>query len=62
MVVSLTEVDIRAPQLHKYFHGNGDGAKASQNDPLRLGPRSFGSKLLDLDGLKVKIFQSTISV
>ena len=51
---------IRAPQLENDFHGNGDGGKTSQNDPLRLGPRSFGSKLMDLDGLKVSHFQLTI--
>ena len=39
----------RAPQLKINFHGSGDGGKASQNYPLRLGPRSFGSKLMDLD-------------
>ena len=38
----------------------GDGPKASQNYPLRLGPGSFGSKLMDLDGLKVSNFQLKI--
>jgi len=47
---------IRAPQLENDFHGNGDVGKTSQNDPLRLGSRSFGSKLMDLDGLKVSHF------
>ena len=50
----------RAPQLENDFHGNGDGGKTSQNDPLRLGPRSFGSKLMDHDGLKVSNFQLKI--
>ena len=50
----------RAPQLENDFHGNGDGGKISQNDPLRLGPRSFGSKLMDHDGLKVSHFQLKI--
>ena len=50
----------RAPQLENDFHGNGDGGKTSQNDPLRLGPRSFGSKLMDHDGLKVSHFQRKI--
>ena len=50
----------RAPQLENDFHGNGDGGKTSQNDLLRLGPRSFGSKLMDHDGLKVSHFQLTI--
>ena len=49
-----------APQLKINFHGSGDGGKASQNDPLRLGPGSFGSKLVDLDGLKVSNFQPKI--
>ena len=47
---------IRAPQLENDFQGNGDGGKTSQNDPLRLGPGTFGSKLMDLDGLKVSHF------
>ena len=34
--------------------------KASQNQSLRLGPASFGSKLMDLDGLKVSNFQLKI--
>ena len=34
----------RAPQLEKDFQWNGDGGKASQNDSLRLGPRSFRLK------------------
>ena len=51
---------IRAPQLKINFHGSGDGGKASQNDPLRLGPGSFGSKLMDHDGLKVSHFQLKI--
>ena len=55
-----TTLSGRAPQLEKDFHGNGDGGKTSQNDPLRLGPRSFGSKLMDLDGLKVSHFQLKI--
>ena len=50
----------RATQLENDFHGNGDGGKTSQNDPLRLGPRSFGSKLMDHDGLKVSHFQLKI--
>ena len=50
----------RAPQLENDFHRNGDGGKTSQNDPLRLGPRSFGSKLMDQDGLKVSNFQLKI--
>ena len=36
----------RAPQLEIDFCGNGDGGITSQNDPLRLGHRSFGSKLM----------------
>ena len=32
----------RAPQLEKDFHGNGDGGKTSQNDPLGLGPTGPG--------------------
>ena len=47
------KVGTRVPQLKMNFHWSGDGRKASQNYPLRLGPRSFGSKLMDLDGLKV---------
>ena len=50
----------RVPQLKMDFHGSGDGSKASQNYPLRLGPGSFGSKLMDLDGLKVSNFQPKI--
>ena len=49
-----------APQLQIDFHGNGDGGKTSQNDPLKLGPRSFGSKLMDHNGLKVSNFQLKI--
>ena len=51
---------VRAPQLKMDFQGSGDGSKASQNYPLRLGPGSFGSKLMDLDGLKVSNFQLKI--
>ena len=47
---------VRAPQLENDFQGNGDADKTSQNDSLRLGARSFGSKPMDLDGL----FQLTI--
>ena len=58
----LTELalSIRAPQLENDFLGNQDGGKTSQNDPQRLGPRSFGSKLMDLNGLKVSHFQLKI--
>ena len=51
---------IRAPQLENDFDGNGDGGNSGQNDPLRLGPMSFGSKLMDHDGLKVSHFQLKI--
>ena len=51
----------RAPQFQKNFLGSGDGHKTSQNYPLRLWSGSFGSKLMDLDGLKVSNFQLKIS-
>ena len=44
--ILLTTMFIRAPQLENDIHGSGDGGKASQNYPLGLGPRSFGSKLI----------------
>ena len=50
----------RAPQLKMDFHWSGDGRKTSQNYLLRGGPGSFGSKLMDLDGLKVSNFQPKI--
>ena len=54
------KLNSRAPQLENYFHGDGDGDRTSKDDPLRLGPRSFGSKLMDHDGLKVSNFQLKI--
>ena len=51
---------IRAPQFKKVSLGNEVGSKTDQNKPLRLGLRSFASKLMDLDGLKVSNFQPKI--
>ena len=57
-----TTLSGRAPQLEKDFHGNGDRGKAGQNDHLRLSPRSFDSKLMDLDCLKVSHFQLNLGI
>ena len=51
---------IRAPQFKKVSLGNEVGSKTDQNKPFRLGLRSFASKLMDLDGLKVSNFQPKI--
>ena len=51
---------IRAPQFKKVSLGSEVGSKTDQNKPLRLGLRSFASKLMDLDGLKVSNFQPKI--
>ena len=50
----------RAPQFKVNIRGSGNGRKASRNHTLRPGPGSFGSKLMDLDGLKVRNFQPKI--
>ena len=50
----------RAPQFKKVSLGSEVGSKTDQNKPLRLGLRSFASKLMDLDGLKVSNFQPKI--
>ena len=55
-----SDMSIRALQLKTDFEGKGHGGIACQNDPPRLGPRSFGSKLMDLHGLKVSNFQLQI--
>ena len=50
----------RAPQFKKVSLGSEVGSKTDQNKPFRLGLRSFASKLMDLDGLKVSNFQPKI--
>ena len=57
---SLIRLDSRAPQFKKVSLGSEVGSKTDQNKPLRLGLRSFASKLMDLDGLKVSNFQPKI--
>ena len=47
----------RVPQFKIDLHASAHGRRSEQNDPLRLGLRSFGSKLMDRKGLKVSIFQ-----
>ena len=49
-------MDSRAPQLKKVCLGNEVGSNMDQNEPLRLGFRSFASKLMDHDSIKVLIF------
>ena len=49
-------MDIRAPQFKKVCLGNEVGSNMDQNDPLRLGFRSFASKLMDHDSIKVFLF------
>ena len=48
--------DIRAPQFKKVCLGNEVGSNMDQNEPLRLGFRSFASKLMDHDSIKVFVF------
>ena len=38
---------IRARQLKIIFQGSRVGGNIDQNEPLRLGPMSFGLKLMD---------------
>ena len=46
----------RAPQFKKVCLGNEVGSNMDQNEPLRLGFRSFASKLMDHDSIKVFVF------
>ena len=48
----------RAPQFKKVCLGNEVGSNMDQNEPLRLGFRSFASKLMDHDSIKVLIFET----
>ena len=47
---------IRAPQFKKVSLGSEVGSKTDQNKPFRLGLRSFASKLMDRDSIKVFAF------
>ena len=40
-------IDTRARQLKIIFQGSRVGGNIDQNEPLRLGPMSFGLKLMD---------------
>ena len=46
----------RAPQFKKVCLGNEVGSDMDQNEPLRLGFRSFASKLMDHDSSEVFVF------
>ena len=46
----------RAPQFKKVSLGSEVGSKTDQNKPFRLGLRSFASKLMDRDSIKVFAF------
>ena len=50
------QVGSRAPQFKKVCLGNEVGSNMDQNEPLRLGFRSFASKLMDHDSIKVFVF------
>ena len=54
--IFVAPVHNRAPQFKKVCLGNEVGSNMDQNDPLRLGFRSFASKLMDHDSIKVLIF------
>ena len=47
----------RAPQFQKVCLGNEVGSNMDQNEPLRLGFRSFALKLMDHDSIKVFVFR-----
>ena len=43
----------------KYFKGSRVGGNIDLVEPLRLGPRSFGQKLMDRDDLEVYILKNS---
>ena len=47
----------RAPQFKKVCLGNEVGSNMDQNEPLRLGFRSFALKLMDHDSIEVFVFR-----
>ena len=53
---SCEKVGSRAPQFKKVSLGSEVGSKTDQNKPFRLGLRSFASKLMDRDSIKVFAF------
>ena len=55
-LMSLTAIFTRAPQFKKVCQGSEVGSKTDQNKPFRLGLRSFASKLMDRDSIKVFAF------
>ena len=52
----------RAPQFKKVCLGNKVGSNLDQNEPLRLGFRSFALKLMDHDSIKVFVFRDNWSL
>ena len=53
-------VSIRARQLKIYFQGSRVGGNIDQIEPLRLGPMSFTSKLMDRGDLKVYYYKLVV--
>ena len=51
----------RAPQFKKVCLGNKVGSDMDQNELLRLGFRSFASKLMDRNSIKVSAFDDNQS-
>ena len=49
-------LSIRAPQFKKVCLGSEVGSNMDQNEPFWLGFRSFASKLMDRNSIKVFIF------
>ena len=47
---------IRAPQFKKVCFGSEVGSNMDQNEPFWLGFRSFASKLMDRNSIKVFVF------
>ena len=50
------KVTIRAPQFKKVCLGSEVGSNMDQNEPFWLGFRSFASKLMDRNSIKVFVF------
>jgi len=51
----------RAPQFKKVCQGSEVGSNIDQNEPFRLGLRSFASKLMDRNSIKVLAFEENQS-
>ena len=51
----------RAPQFEKLSLGTEVGSNIDQNEPFRLGFRSFASKLMDRNSIKVFAFEENQS-